>query len=113
MQLLQLPNPGIGPCVIFDNCLIVCIKNNVLYETLNYIIKCIIIIFINTELFHIIAYDSSIDNEDEDSDNLLDCDDYDDYDSRFAKYKERVKAEEHFYYNSVLEDSSNGSSNSD
>lgn len=32
-----------------------------------------------------------------------------DYDLRFARYKERVKAEEHFFYNSV--DESAGSTN--
>lgn len=34
-----------------------------------------------------------------------------DYDLRFARYKERVKAEEHFFYNSI--DSSGSTNDSD
>lgn len=36
-----------------------------------------------------------------------------DYDIRFARYKERVKAEEHCFYNSVIDDSSGSTSDSD
>ncbi|XP_026812217.1 probable RNA polymerase II nuclear localization protein SLC7A6OS [Rhopalosiphum maidis] len=47
--------------------------------------------------------DSSTDSED----NI------DDYELHFARYKERVKAEEHFFYNSVLDDSSGSTNDSD
>jgi len=50
---------------------------------------------------------SSSDSKNKDSD---DEDSIEDYDVRFARYKERVKAEEHGFYNSVIEDSSSSSS---
>lgn len=42
-----------------------------------------------------------------------DEDSIDDYDIRFAKYKECVKAEEHCFYNCVLSDTSSESSDLD
>lgn len=49
---------------------------------------------------------SSTDKEDED-DNV---DHINDYDVRFARYKDRVKVQEHYFYNSIVEDSISGSS---
>lgn len=43
-------------------------------------------------------------SEDKDEDNI------EDYDVRFARYKERVKAEEHFFYTSEIESTSSSDS---
>lgn len=40
-----------------------------------------------------------------DDENSDDEDNIEDYNARFAMYKQRVKAEEHFFYNSVIEES--------
>ncbi|XP_025414386.1 MATH and LRR domain-containing protein PFE0570w isoform X2 [Sipha flava] len=48
-----------------------------------------------------------------DNRNTDDEDNIDDYDVRFARYRQRVKAEEHFFYNNVIDDSHSESSNSD
>ncbi|KAF0753640.1 Uncharacterized protein FWK35_00017586 [Aphis craccivora] len=47
------------------------------------------------------------------SDSSTDSEDIEDYELHFAKYKERVKAEEHFFYNSVIDDSSGSTNDSD
>lgn len=59
----------------------------------------------------IISGDSSVDFENEE--NTDNEDTFENYDVRFARYKERVKDEEHFYYNSVKDNSSNESTDSD
>jgi len=66
------------------------------YPSLVYIIWINLIIFYN----NVFVLDDSSSDTDE---NI------EDYDLRFARYKERVKAEEHFFYNSV--DESSGSIN--
>ncbi|VVC33801.1 Transcription factor Iwr1 [Cinara cedri] len=50
---------------------------------------------------------SSSDDDDFDNRDLPN-----DYDSRLARYKERVKAQEHYYYNNDINDSTSGSSDS-
>lgn len=59
----------------------------------------------------IISGNSSSDFENEENSDNEDT--IEDYDVRFARYKERVKAEEHFYYNSIKDNSSNESTDSD
>lgn len=48
---------------------------------------------------------SSSSSDTKDDENSDDEDNIEDYNTRFAMYKQRVKAEEHFFYNSVIEES--------
>lgn len=65
---------------------------------------------VNHYITHIISIiflgNSSSDIEDGENDIC-------DYEANFAKYKQRVKAEEHYFYNSVVDDSLSGSNDSD